>query len=161
MGQTPKVWKVVGQARNSPEESISQESASIRVVMDLPSSQKLYPTAYTPGFPTLPCNHKPDSSGSGSRVVKEPTEEKEEEKLPPGYSVALDVHILEDARIMLDFQRSFRGGEIDPKYKWLDEIVSRTNMEGGIGMHSNEDVLALTDGNTRNRALELRKAPEV
>jgi len=49
--------------------------------------------------------------------------------LPPGFSVALEVHILEEARIMLAHQRSFRNGVIDPNYEWLDAIVRRFDGE--------------------------------
>eukprot|EP00927_Polykrikos_kofoidii_P022694 TRINITY_DN21113_c0_g1_i1.p1 TRINITY_DN21113_c0_g1~~TRINITY_DN21113_c0_g1_i1.p1 ORF type:complete len:450 (+),score=82.23 TRINITY_DN21113_c0_g1_i1:99-1448(+) len=108
-------WKVVDCCRNSIEDSVSEAAASIHVVLDLPPSQKLFPTAYTPGFPTLPVNS----------VNKVPPQPKVIPGLTPGYSVALDVHILQDARVMLEFQRSFRKGVIDPKCKWLDDIVSK------------------------------------
>lgn len=212
-------WKVVDCARNSPEQSISHGSATLRVVLDLPATQRLFPTAYTPGFPTLPfgatapddwvvepttitwvhkdtmpidagedmycdeayiqtledmqiwCQEVPDCVGFGydplsSRwkpkkmgtgfdpktdawepatlmgvgwrfcYIKERAEAKRGRGvkcipgLPPGYSVALEVHLLEEARIMLAHQRSFRGGKIDPSFEWLDAIVKRIDGDG-------------------------------
>lgn len=202
-------WKVVDCARNSPEQSICHGSATIRVVLDLPTSQRLFPTAYTPGFPTLPfsmgdsgnvlvdsltwvardrlplnegeslvctdyitdlddmqvwCEDNPDcvgfaynetslewrpkKAGTGfehasaeweSRAggwkffyIQERAESstrsvKSIHGLPPGYSVALEVHILEEARIMLGHQRAFRAGKIDPRYEWLDAIVRKVD----------------------------------
>eukprot|EP00747_Dinoflagellata_sp_TGD_P103524 gnl/TRDRNA2_/TRDRNA2_168988_c0_seq1.p1 gnl/TRDRNA2_/TRDRNA2_168988_c0~~gnl/TRDRNA2_/TRDRNA2_168988_c0_seq1.p1 ORF type:complete len:319 (-),score=58.99 gnl/TRDRNA2_/TRDRNA2_168988_c0_seq1:139-1059(-) len=111
-------WRVVDCARNSPLESISQENASIRVVMDLPTSQRLYPTAYTPGFSTVPID---SNAAQGSGGAAQP---KKIDGLPPGYSVALDVHILENARVLLEHQRRFRGA-VDPKLEWLDAIVAK------------------------------------
>lgn len=107
-------WHVIGCERNSATESVSQDNASIRVVMKLSPSQRLFPTAYTPGFPTLPANSR----------VGLPKEPVNIPGLPLGFSVALDVHILEDARVLLEHQRSFRKGEIDTKYDWLDRIVA-------------------------------------
>lgn len=117
-------WNVVDCARNSPLESISQENASIRVVMKLDSNQKLVPTAYTPGFPTVPYR----AAGYDPGVRRE----KEIPGLPPGYSVALDVYILSDARIMLQHQRDFRGGTVDPEYAWLEKIVDAADKQDGI-----------------------------
>lgn len=108
-------WKILDCARNSPENTEMKHSqdASIRVVMNLPPTQRLYPTAYTPGFPTVPLT-------ATQRSVQKPDPI---EGLPPGYSVALDVHVLDDAKVMLMHQRKFRGGSIDPKYDWLDKIL--------------------------------------
>jgi hypothetical protein len=109
-----KYWNVVGCARSSASESISSKNAYIRVVMDLTKEVKLYPTAYTPGFPTVPRN-LPDAeiASVGKKIPG----------LPEGYSVALDVYILEDAKILLEHQHAFRG-RVDPKYRWLHEIVN-------------------------------------
>lgn len=108
-------WKILDCARNSPENTEMRHSqdASIRVVMNLPPTQRLYPTAYTPGFPTVPLT-------ATQRSVQKPDPIN---GLPPGYSVALDVHVLDDAKVMLMHQRKFRGGSIDPKYDWLDKIL--------------------------------------
>lgn len=118
-------WRVVDCARNSPEESISQENASIRVVMDLDDSQKLFPTAYTPGFPTLPRNAAPLTHIKAR-------DQRKIDGLHPGYSVALEVHILEDARIMLKHQRDFRNGTISPRFNWLSTIISEHDAKHGI-----------------------------
>lgn len=114
-------WKVIGCVRNSPDMSMSQERATIRVVLDLPQWQKLYPTAYTPGFSTLPMGAERSDSSTLRCAIP---------GLPPGYSVALEVHILEDTKMLLAHQRSFRNGEIDPKYEWLDEIVKQAERAG-------------------------------
>jgi hypothetical protein len=111
-------WCVVDCARNNPKESISQENASIRVVMDLPSTQKLYPTAYTPGFSTLPYT-----------ATAKPKAQQDVQGLPAGYSVALEVYILEEARRKLAFQREYRNGQIDPEYQWLDDIIRKHDGE--------------------------------
>lgn len=110
-----KHWNVVECARSSTDESISQKNAYIRVVMDLPSDTKLFPTAYTPGFATVP-RHLTEENIDAPRPIPA--------GLPEGYSVALDVYILEDAKILLQHQRAFRG-RVDPKYKWLDAIVNK------------------------------------
>jgi hypothetical protein len=112
-------WKVVDCARCGKEESISQKNAYIRVVMDLPKEVKLYPTAYTPGFPTVPRNKTGEATRERPKIPG----------LPEGYSVALDVYILEDAKILLEHQRAFRG-RVDPKYRWLDEIVNKDSGSG-------------------------------
>jgi len=203
-------WKVVDCARCSPD---SPGSAAIRVVLDLPASQRLFPTAYTPGIPTLrfdakgsgstrvtwvhketlpkqeiqslPCDdpgvrdfedmkvwclENPDclgfyyNSASGSwdpKMVGGGFDERTvvyhgpgpfgsfwhfyyiQERaegldtwasrgipgLPPGYSVALEVHVLEEAKIMLTHQRAFRGGKIDPEFEWLDAIVRKKDVD--------------------------------
>jgi len=207
-------WKVVDCARSHSEESFRQETATIRVVLDMPSTQRLFPTAYTPGFLTLPFgtvleddHSEPrtltwvvqdalpevagellDIAGADARSVedmkswcqengdcvgfaycpatgaweprmrdtgfdprtaewnswtrdgetwqwyylKERAEARPRQRaiagLPPGYSVALDVHTLEQARLLLKHQRDFRGGQIDPKYEWLDAIVKRADV---------------------------------
>lgn len=117
-----RYWRVPkgGWARCSTEESISQKNSYIRVVMDLDKECKLYPTAYTPGFPTVPrdisdSDLQKASAASGSQQ-KIPG-------LPEGYSVALDVYILKDAEILLKHQRAFRG-RVDAAYRWLDVIVN-------------------------------------
>jgi len=115
-------WKVVDCARQSSQSSISQEHASIRVVLDLPSNVKLYPTAYTPGFPTMP---------HGTDVHYEAPQFKPVPGLPAGYSVALDVYILEDARILLEHQRNYRNGEISSDLEWLDEIIAQHDEKNG------------------------------
>mmetsp|Transcript_15327 Transcript_15327/g.33645 ORF Transcript_15327/g.33645 Transcript_15327/m.33645 type:complete len:331 (+) Transcript_15327:129-1121(+) len=120
-----KNWKVVDCARNSAEESISKENATIRVVMDLPPEQKLYPTAYTPGFATLP------HSAVSSMSPELSTETSKIPGLPPGYSVALDVFILEEAQIMLKHQVAFRGGSVDAKHMWLKKIVDKAAGSSG------------------------------
>jgi len=112
-------WHVIGCERNSATESVSQDNASIRVVMKLSPSQRLYPTAYTPGFPTVPAHAR---SSPAREPVNIPG-------LPIGFSVALDVHILEDARVLLEHQRSFRKGSIDTKYDWLDRIVTAHDLK--------------------------------
>jgi len=206
-------WNVVDAARNSLDSGVSHDNASIRVVMNLPSSQRLFPTAYTPGFQTVPfraiagtalemlplpgrpawtmrnelpqdegetmptedfatfdvdemklwCEEHPECVGFSycpDTRLWEPKrkntgfdaataiwirgrkqfyymkqraglrrEEKSIKSLPPGFSVALEVHILEEARIMLAHQRSFRNGLIDPQYKWLDDIVRKFDGE--------------------------------
>lgn len=117
-------WKVKGCARNSKDESISQENATIRVVMDLPPSQRLYPTAYTPGFPTIPV----DAEGASGKQLTTP---ERIPGLPVGYSVALDVHILEDSRIMLRHHCAKRD-KVDPEYEWLYDIVKKVDEEEGV-----------------------------
>jgi len=109
-----KNWKVVNCARCSPEESLSSKNAAIKVVMDLPSSQRLFPTAYTPGLHTLPMSAGSTRSGEQGTTIP---------GLPEGYSVALDVHLLENAKIVLAHQRAFRG-EVEHKFEWLDRIIS-------------------------------------
>lgn len=122
-----KSWHVVGCARASPRDSISQETATIRVVMDLPASQKLYPSAYTPGFAAVPKRDDvPRGSSQAQRIAEIPG-------LPHGYSVALDVHILEDARMMLEYQRKYRGGKVDPDYHWLQDIIEKHDASSGKG----------------------------
>lgn len=112
-----KHWQVVNCARCGKDESISQKNAYIRVVMNLDKEVKLYPTAYTPGFSTVPRTAARDAKKNQG------DDNKQIPGLPEGYSVALDVYILEDAKILLDHQRAFRG-RVDPKYRWLDEIVN-------------------------------------
>jgi len=116
-----RYWKVPknGFARCSTDESISQKNCYIRVVMDLEPGVKLYPTAYTPGFPTVPrdvsdSELQRNSAASSSRKIA---------GLPEGYSVALDVYILKDAEILLKHQRAFRG-RVDAAYRWLDAIAN-------------------------------------
>lgn len=141
-----KNWRVVNCARSSTEESLSQKNAYIRVVMDLPTETKLYPTAYTPGFRTLP-RDMTDESLEGE-VVEIPG------GLPEGYSVALDVYILEDARILLQHQRAFRG-RVDENYKWLDAIVNpdlcRAEEAALAALPAPETQLMLTDGSQSGR----------
>jgi len=211
-------WNVVDCARNSLDTDVSHDNASIRVVMNLPASQRLFPTAYTPGFPTIPFKAAAAAASDGQMalvpgrpawVVRDELPQDEGEtmesnlytddveqmkvwceentdcvgfvhlqgtnswepkrkdtgfdaatavwvsrkrgdyyqfyymkqraglvrqerlisSLPPGFSVALEVHILEEARIMLAHQRAFRKGLIDPKYGWLDAIVRKFDGE--------------------------------
>jgi len=115
-------WHVVDCARQSAQASISQDQASIRVVLDLPSTVKLYPTAYTPGFPTMP---------PGTDISNELPEFKPVPGLPAGHSVALDIYILEDARILLEHQRNHRNGEISKDLEWLDNIITEHDIKHG------------------------------
>jgi len=118
-----RYWKVPkdGFARCSTEESISQKNSYIRVVMDLEKECKLYPTAYTPGFPTVPRDTS-DRAVNAYRAANEAWQPKIP-GLPEGYSIALDVYILKDAEILLKHQRAFRG-RVDNAYRWLDAIVN-------------------------------------
>jgi len=117
-----KYWRVPkgGYARCDTEESISQKNSYIRVVMDLDKECKLYPTAYTPGFATVP---REISEAELARANALSGSQQRIPGLPEGYSVALDVYILRDAEILLKHQRAFRG-RVDAAYRWLDKIVN-------------------------------------
>jgi len=154
-----KHWKVIECARSSTEESISQKNAYIRVVMDLPSDGKLFPTAYTPGFPTVP-KHMSDADIEAPREIPG--------GLPEGYSVALDVYILEDAKILLQHQRAFRG-RVDPKYKWLDAIVNpelsrQEETESGelrVALVASEDATVVHKSSNAQKALGNEQAEKL
>jgi hypothetical protein len=129
-----RYWKVPpkGFNRCSTEDSISQKNSYIRVVMDLDPGIKLYPTAYTPGFATVPRDISDADLMSTSRNTN--MSQQRIPGLPEGYSVALDVYILKDAEILLKHQRAFRG-RVDVAYRWLDKIVNPDSvaeeLEGG------------------------------
>lgn len=85
-------------------DSISEDNAAIRVVIrQTAKSQGLLPCTYTPG-------------GLDAQSVP---------GLPPGYSIALEVYVLEEAKTLLDHQRAFRNGAIEKRLEWLDKIVQR------------------------------------
>ncbi|CAE7616582.1 unnamed protein product, partial [Symbiodinium necroappetens] len=82
----------------------AEDRAPIRVVMDLPSMSEL-PRSYPP---PLIGREKPRSVPG----------------LPSGYSVPLEAFTIEDGQLLLERQRVFNEGHIDPRYQWLQDIIS-------------------------------------
>mmetsp|Transcript_40820 Transcript_40820/g.94690 ORF Transcript_40820/g.94690 Transcript_40820/m.94690 type:complete len:330 (+) Transcript_40820:47-1036(+) len=82
-----------------------QGRAPIRVVMDLPGMSEL-PRKYPP--PPLGSNKDKPRAIPG---------------LPSGYSVPLEAFTVEDGQMLLERQRMFNDGHIDPRYQWLQDII--------------------------------------
>lgn len=103
-------WKVVDCAASVPDKQktdrigSAEDRAPIRVVMDLPSMSEL-PRSYPP---PLIGREKPRSVPG----------------LPSGYSVPLEAFTIEDGQLLLERQRVFNEGHIDPRYQWLQDIIS-------------------------------------
>lgn len=101
-------WDVVACAPSVPEASQKQrqERAAIRIVVDKPAGYKL-PTTYPP------CD-----TGESEMMRSIPG-------LPAGFNVPLDAYTFQDGESLLDAQRKFHDGEIQPRYRWLDDIIRR------------------------------------
>lgn len=106
-------WGVIAALPNQPHESISCGHAFIRVILKEMPESKLFPTVYTPGVAMLPPEVDAETSEQTVRDIP---------GLPRGYSVALEVHFLADARIFLKNQKSWLG-KVGPKYEWLEKII--------------------------------------
>jgi len=109
-------WNVVDCARG-PCARYAGEPAGmiIRVVMDLPDmSCGLLPTIYTPSLPARPSDAEEETRPRGPADAR---------GMPPGFSVALEVHKLQQSRDYL--RHHFPDGDVDPAWKWLDDIVRK------------------------------------
>jgi hypothetical protein len=118
-------WNVKACQRADEDASMAEDNAAIRVVMDLPAGQKLFPTTYTPGFTIRPA--LTEDAQDGQRATTD--SQRRVDGLLPGYSVALEVHLLEEAKIMLKNQRAFRAGGVEPRFRWLDDVVKVIDAE--------------------------------
>jgi len=122
------LWKVVDCARGSPVEDddpLSENRGCIRVVMDLPMSEKIYPVVYTPNVVVrpLPVTNSPSSA---AEVAPPPAAHEgvlAVRGIPEGASVVLEVHKLEEARRLLSWSRKCNDGEVDPSFAWLEDII--------------------------------------
>ncbi|CAE8641988.1 unnamed protein product [Polarella glacialis] len=106
-------WNVVECVR-APASSQGRKHPTktpIRVVMDL---EALVP---------LPRNYPPSDYEHG------PYEPRQLVGLPDGYHVPLEAFTLQDGEILLDHQRKFQNGNIDPRYEWLHDIIQRVKKE--------------------------------
>ncbi|CAL1143253.1 unnamed protein product [Cladocopium goreaui] len=101
-----------GRAYESLKEDVCQHCkqkremgrAPIRVVMDMPSMTETLPRSYPP---VVPGKNKPKMIPG----------------LPIGYSVPLEAYTVEDGRILLERQKQFNNDQIDPRFKWLQDIM--------------------------------------
>lgn len=100
-------WSVVDCVRTRPGESVNPDKACIRVVMDIPSERRPFPTIYSP-----------EGAGTVGDTLQG--------MLQPGHSVLLEVVRLEEARLILSSQRALRG-QVEEKYRWLERIVGRAD----------------------------------
>lgn len=101
-------WDIVASAPSVAEASQKQrgEKAAIRIVVDKPAGFKL-PNAYPP-----------HDFGQFETVRPIPG-------LPAGFTVPLDAYTFQDGENLLEAQRKFHDGEIQPRYRWLDDIIRR------------------------------------
>lgn len=101
-----------GRAYESLKEDVCQHCkqkremgrAPIRVVMDMPSMTETLPRSYPP---VVPGRNKPKMIPG----------------LPIGYSVPLEAYTVEDGRILLERQKQFNNDQIDPRFKWLKDVM--------------------------------------
>lgn len=101
-----------GRAYESLKEDVCQHCkakremgrAPIRVVMDMPSLTETLPRSYPP---VVPGRNKPKMIPG----------------LPIGYNVPLEAYTVEDGRILLERQKQFNNDQIDPRFKWLQDIM--------------------------------------
>lgn len=103
-------WNIVDCATATPDKSRKWDVAPIRVVMDLPLLAKL-PQSYPPSLPGQP--------GVPRSIPG----------LPEGYTVPLEGFTIADGKILLDRQKVFHDGQVDPNYRWLEEIIMRADDE--------------------------------
>eukprot|EP00930_Biecheleria_cincta_P063350 TRINITY_DN4887_c0_g4_i1.p1 TRINITY_DN4887_c0_g4~~TRINITY_DN4887_c0_g4_i1.p1 ORF type:complete len:327 (+),score=49.42 TRINITY_DN4887_c0_g4_i1:84-1064(+) len=101
-----KQWDIVDCAPSVPDvnQKARQENAAIRMVVNKPSHFKL-PKSYPPDAP----DHVPRSIPG----------------LPDGFKVPLHAFTVEDGESFLETQRLFHDGEIQPQYRWLEDIINR------------------------------------
>lgn len=99
-------WDIVDCAPSVPDTNqiARKENAAIRMVVNKPSNHK------------LPRYYPQDSHDRVARSIP---------GLPDGFKVPLQAYTVEDGERFLDTQRLFHDGEIQPQYRWLEDIINR------------------------------------